>query len=72
MFITEIAIVDKRGCCHLLLGKQVCIYNVTEIKIFHSNVYIVIWATQNENMICSPEKAEIWLFEVQIRGVGLY
>ena len=37
--------------------------------MFNSNMHdIAIWATRNRNMICSPDKAKIRLFEVQIRG----
>ena len=32
----------------------------------------MIWMQKNENMICSQNKEEIKLFEIQIRGVGLY
>ena len=41
--------------------------------MFDSNMNnITMWSGKNGNMICRPVQGEFRLFEVRIRGVGLY
>ena len=68
-FITRITTVDKIGCHGLLLTKQKYVFEIViEIKIFDSSIILL----KQWEYDVSRDKVEIWLFEVRIRGVGLY
>ena len=46
---------------------------VAKVKIVDLNMHnIAIWAKRNGNVTCSLDNAAIVLFEVWIRGLGLY
>ena len=57
-------------CCSLLLGKHRCVLFLKYV-IFCSTMIKLLSGGKKGN-ICGPVKSEFWLFEVQLRGVGLY